>query len=164
MDNLKSKFQPIADKLKEVGGDWGKAIKNGLLDIFTGDTIKNQIKKSLPTRIEVTAVANDGRQTVHAIKAYANGGDPVTGSMFIAGERGAELVSSSSNGTSVYNRNQIADSVASGNEQTVAALNELISIGQALLEKNNDITTDSISNALSRSNLRAGRTVVVTGG
>lgn len=164
MDNLKTKFQPIADKLKEVGGDLGKAIKNGLLDIFTGDTIKNQIKKSLPTRIEVTAVANDSKQTIHAIKAYAGGGDPVTGSMFIAGERGAELVSSSSNGTSVYNRNQIADSVASGNEQTVAALNELISIGQALLEKNNDITTDSISNALSRSNLRAGRTVVVTGG
>lgn len=164
MDNLKAKFQPIADKLKEVGGDWGKAIKNGLLDIFTGDTIKNQIKKSLPTRIEVTAVANDSRQTIHAIKAYAGGGDPVTGSMFIAGERGAELVSSSSSGTSVYNRNQIADSVASGNEQTVAALNELISIGQALLEKDTTITTDSISNALGRSNIRAGRTVVVTGG
>lgn len=164
MDNLKTKLQPVADALKKAGGDWGKAIKDGLLSIFTGDSIKNQIKKSLPTRIEVTAVANDSRQTIHAIKAYAGGGDPVTGSMFIAGERGAELVSSSSNGTSVYNRNQIADSVASGNEQTVAALNELISIGQALLEKNNDITTDSISNALSRSNLRAGRTVVVTGG
>lgn len=164
MDNLKTKFQPIADKLKEAGGDWGKAIKDGLLSLFTGDSIKNQIKKSLPTRIEVTAIANDSKQTIHAIKAYAGGGDPVTGSMFIAGERGAELVSSSSSGTSVYNRNQIADSVASGNEQTVAALNELISIGQALLEKKTDITTDSISNALSRSNLRAGRTVVVTGG
>ena len=164
MDNLKTKLQPIADKLKEAGGDWGKAIKDGLLSIFTGDTIKNQIKKCLPTKIEVTAVANDSKQTIHAIKAYAGGGDPVTGSMFIAGERGAELVSSSSSGTSVYNRNQIADSVASGNEQTVAALNELISIGQALLEKKTDITTDSISNSLARSNLRAGRTVVVTGG
>ena len=164
LTNLKEKFQPIADKLKEAGNDWGTAIKNGLLDMFKGDTIKNQIKKCLPTKIEVTAVANDSKQTIHAIKAYGNGGDPLTGSMFIAGERGAELVTSSSSGTSVYNRNQIAESVASGNAEQNDLLRQLVGLGQAILEKDTTISTDSISSALSRSNIRAGRTVVVTGG
>ena len=123
----------------------------------------DSIKASFTTMASNAMLVADPK-TITAIKGYSNGGDPVTGSMFIAGERGAELVSSTSSGTSVYNRNQISASVASGNEQTVAALNELIAIGQALLDKDMSVTTDSISSSLNRSNLRAGRTVVVTGG
>ena len=168
MENLKAKFQPIADKLKEVGNDWGAAIKNGLLSIFTGDTIKNQIKKSLPTTIEVTAVTNDAKRTVHAVKAYAGGGDPATGTLFIAGERGAELVSSTGRGTNVSNQNQIAASVAEGmeyaNEEQNALLREQNALLRELVSKEftsvAQITTGQIREALDRDNKRAGTALV----
>lgn len=162
--NIKSNLQKPIDNMKETGKELGTALKDTFLGIFNNDSLSNSIrerlKNSIPSKIAIDSVSSG----LVSIRAYASGGDPVTGSMFIAGERGAELVSSTSSGTSVYNRDQISASVASGNEQTVAALNELIAIGQALLDKDMSVTTDSISNSLNRSNLRAGRTVVVTGG
>ena len=49
-----------------------------------------------------------------AIKGYATGGFPETGSMFIANERGPELVGRIGNRTAVVNNNQIVDSVSAG--------------------------------------------------
>lgn len=48
------------------------------------------------------------------IKGYATGGFPETGSMFIANERGPELVGRIGNRTAVVNNNQIVDSVSAG--------------------------------------------------
>lgn len=58
---------------------------------------------------------------------YASGGFPSQGSLFVAGEAGAELVSTSSSGqTQVSNTNQIAASVSVGNVGVVQAINDLI--------------------------------------
>lgn len=58
---------------------------------------------------------------------FASGGFPDQGSLFVAGEAGAELVSTSSSGqTQVSNTNQIAASVSVGNVGVVQAINDLI--------------------------------------
>lgn len=54
------------------------------------------------------------------IPAFASGGYPRAGSLFIAGERGAELVGSMGGSTAVANGDQIANGIANG----VAAANE----------------------------------------
>ena len=47
----------------------------------------------------------------HNIKQYANGGMPSHGSMFIAGERGAEIVGNINGRTEVLNQSQIASTI-----------------------------------------------------
>lgn len=125
------------------------------------------IKASFTTMASNAMIVSDPK-TITALKGYADGGYPETGSVFLAGERGAELVSSSSTGTQVANRDQIAASMQAGMEAATAEQNAILreqnALLQAILEKDTSLTTDSISNALARSNLRAGRTVVVTGG
>lgn len=169
MDNLKTKLQPVADALKKAGGDWGKALKDGLLDIFSGDTIKNQIKKCLPTTLSMSVtVTGSTSNTANYVKGFAGGGNPAAGSLFIAGERGAELVSSTGHGTNVANQNQIAASVAEGveyaNEEQNALLREQNELLRDLLRKDftavAQITTGQIRNALDRDNKRAGTTLV----
>ena len=99
----------------------------------------------------------------HMVKA-AGGGTFTTGSVFLAGEAGAEIVSAHSGSVSVHNRDQIAESVAVGNEEGNALLRQLVSVGNALLAKDTTvvtpITTGDISNAMNRQNIREGRTVV----
>ena len=127
----------------------------------------DSIKASFTTMASNAMIVSDPK-TITALKGYADGGYPETGSVFLAGERGAELVSSSSTGTQVANRDQIAASMQAGMEAATAEQNAILreqnALLQAILEKDTSITTDSISNALGRSNIRAGRTVVVTGG
>lgn len=60
-----------------------------------------------------TALVASAAQT-KKIKGYATGGFPETGSMFIANERGPELVGRIGNRTAVVNNNQIVDSVSAG--------------------------------------------------
>lgn len=57
---------------------------------------------------------------------YASGGFPQQGDLFIAGEAGAEIVSSHNGQTQVSNTNQIAASVEVGNIGVVQAINDLI--------------------------------------
>jgi len=169
MDNLKTKLQPVADALKKAGNDWGTAIKNGLLEIFSGDGIKNQIKKCLPTSMSLNVtVTGSTSNSANYVKGFASGGDPATGTLFIAGERGAELVSSTGRGTNVSNQNQIAASVAEGmeyaNEEQNALLREQNALLRELVSKEftsvAQITTGQIREALDRDNKRAGTTLV----
>ena len=53
------------------------------------------------------------------IQQYAVGGTPPVGQMFIARERGPELVGKINNHTAVMNNDQIVSSVASGVYQAV---------------------------------------------
>lgn len=58
------------------------------------------------------------------ITAYASGGTPATGQMFIAREAGPELVGRIGSGTAVMNNNQIVASVSAGVYQAVLAAME----------------------------------------
>lgn len=57
---------------------------------------------------------------------HANGGYPTVGSMFIAGEAGAEFVGNIGGRTGVVNTDQMAASVAAGNAQVVSVLLQVV--------------------------------------
>lgn len=61
-----------------------------------------------------------------SVQRFASGGFPVKGDLFIAGEAGAEIISSNNGQTQVSNTNQIAASVEVGNIGVVQAINALI--------------------------------------
>jgi hypothetical protein len=113
---------------------------------------------------------NAAIQKVHT--KMANGGEPQTGTVFLAGERGAEIISSKGGHTQVANRDQISQSVAYGMEQANAESNQLLreqnKLLRAILEKDTNfvvpITTGQVTNALDRQNRREGRAVVAVGG
>lgn len=56
------------------------------------------------------------------IKKFAEGGIPDIGTLFYAGESGAEVVASSPSGTGVMNVKQMQDAVSNGNVQVVNAV------------------------------------------
>lgn len=109
-----------------------------------------------------------GNTVPYSSPYYADGGYPEAGSLFIAGERGAELVSYSSGRTQVANRDQIAASVASGMEFASEAQNALLreqnNLLRELVAKDTNvvaqITTGQLTSALNRANQRSGSTIV----
>lgn len=67
---------------------------------------------------------------------YASGGYPQRGDLFIAGEAGAEIVSSNGGQTQVSNTDQIAASVSVGNGVVVQAIYDLMnSVNKSIAEK-----------------------------
>ena len=65
-------------------------------------------------------VYKDGRW--HDVTAFATGGLPMSGEMFIAREAGPELVGSIGGNTAVVNNDQIVASVSAGVAQAVASV------------------------------------------
>lgn len=61
-------------------------------------------------------------------RLYASGGDPDMGTLFYAGEAGAEVVATSSSGTGVMNMKQMQDAVSNGNVQVVNTLGAIANI------------------------------------
>lgn len=125
---------------------------------------EKQIKKDEELRKEIKKTYGG---TPGSFYGYASGGTPRTGSLFLAGEAGAEIISSQSGHTSVSNRDQIAESVAQGNEESNALLREQNDLLRRLLAKDTTvaayISTDSIVSGLDRKNRRDGRTSVPVG-
>lgn len=87
----------------------------------------------------------------------ANGGFPSQGTMFIAGENGAEFVGQIGGRTGVYNADQMANSLATANEGVV---NTLVSVGNAIVgainRKDTSINVTDIRRALNTTNMRYG--------
>lgn len=171
--NFAKQLNPIDTTMTDKGKSWGKALKDGILSFFTGNSLGEKIAESIRTSLSFNVTTQNGgsvKSILKIDKVYANGGYPETGSVFLAGERGAELISTSSHGTQVANRDQISASVAAGmqeaSEESNALLREQNALLQALLDKDPvaPITTDSIAAAMHRSNLRSGRAVVSMGG
>lgn len=78
-----------------------------------------------------------------AAKAYASGGFPEHGQMFIARERGPELVGTIGQKTAVANNSQIVDGIATGVENANAEQNALLreqnELLRALLQKDTSV-------------------------
>ena len=88
---------------------------------------------------------------------FANGGYPRMGSVFVAGEQGAELVGQIGGRTGVMNADQMANSLANANEMVVETL---VSVGNAIVgainRKDMSLNINDVRRALNSSNLRYG--------
>lgn len=102
--------------------------------------------------------------------AYADGGFPTTGQMFVAREAGPELVGTIGGRTAVANNDQIVAGITAGVESANARQNALLAEQNSLLrqlldkEFTAEVTTSSIANGLNRKNIRDGRTTVPVAG
>ena len=69
------------------------------------------------------------------IKRYASGGDPTRGTLFWAGEAGAEIVGNTTRGTEVLNQSQIAQAMAESMESANAQQNAIMRQQNQLLRE-----------------------------
>ena len=149
------------DKAWDYGYDYGWSFAKGLVK-----AIKNT---SFPT-IKGT-VTTSGSSASISFQAYADGGFPDMGQMFVAREAGPELVGTIGNRTAVVNNDQIVASVSQGvyeaNSEQNALLREQNNLLRKLLEKDTDVTavvgTGDVISGFERKNRRDGRTVVPVG-
>jgi len=149
------------DKAWDYGYNYGSSFAKGLVK-----AIKNT---SFPT-IKGT-VTTSGSSASISFQAYAAGGFPDVGQMFVAREAGPELVGTIGNKSAVVNNDQIVASVSQGvyeaNSEQNALLREQNSLLRKLLEKDTNVTavvgTTDVIGGFERKNRRDGRTVVPVG-
>ena len=119
---LAAPLSPIADDFittafdTSVGYNHGYAFGQNLASGIT-KAIKNT---SLPTLKGTVNVGTDGTASIK-FKAYAMGGFPSDGEIFIANEAGPELVGTIGNRSAVVNNDQIVESVSKGVYQAVSS-------------------------------------------
>lgn len=86
-----------------------------------GSGIVSALKKTTFPKLKGTvAMGTDGTASI-TFKAYAMGGFPATGEVFVAREAGPEMVGSIGSRTAVANNDQIVESVSNGVYQAVVA-------------------------------------------
>ena len=103
----------LSKKIAEgYGSTFGTSLGNG---------ISSALKKTtLPTLKGTVTTGSDGTASIK-FKAYAAGGFPTDGEMFIAREAGPEMVGTIGNKTAVVNNDQIVESVSRGVYQAVVS-------------------------------------------
>ena len=103
---------------------------NGLASKIAADyeTIQRTLNKT-PIVFNVTTASgvsdsyvNDSKNKLRYMDLYASGGSPDIGTLFWAGEAGAEVVANTSHGTGVMNVSQMQEAVANGNIEVVNAV------------------------------------------
>lgn len=99
----------------DLASSWGQKFGNSM-----GSAMSSAIKKTtFPTLKGTVNVSTDGKATIK-LTAYAMGGFPAEGEMFVAREAGPELVGTIGNRSAVANNDQIVESVSSGVYRAVA--------------------------------------------
>ena len=129
VDGMKAENTTLSNGVKKVLGDtftsklaksygetFGKDIAKGVSSGF-----KNS---SFPTLKGTVDVTNSGSVSLK-LRAYAMGGFPDMGEMFIARERGPELVGSIGRKTAVANNDQIISGIESGVYRAMMAANSM---------------------------------------
>lgn len=107
----------------------------------------------------------------HDIAQYATGGVPNHGSLFMAGEAGAEIVGHIGGRTEVLNQSQIASTIAAATQMSNASQNnilmQLLNGVEQLVEGQGDvrayIPAGEVVSGLQRNNRRDGRALVPMG-
>ena len=103
----------LSDKVAAgYGSTFGSSLGTGIADALK--------KTKLPTLKGTVTTGDDGTASIK-FKAYAAGGFPADGEMFIAREAGPEMVGSIGNRTAVANNDQIVESVSRGVYQAVVS-------------------------------------------
>lgn len=144
------------------GNDFGKNLGNGIVSGFKGT--------SFPT-LKGTVNVTDGGSVSLKLKAYATGGFPTTGEMFIAREAGPEMVGTIGNKSAVVNNEQIiagiSEGVADANSEQNALLREQNNLLRKLLEKDSVVNAvvgaNDIIGGIQKKNRRDGKTIVPVG-
>lgn len=180
-NGLDSIMEDFGDSLDDAGSDFKSFFKNAFStsDAWTlgknlGAQMADGIAYSLRSYNYPTikgTTKNSGNTSTITVSAYATGGFPTMGELFIARETAPELVGTIGNRTAVVNNEQIVDSVAQGvaeaNMEQNYLLREQNEILRAILSNGGSapggISTDAILNALNRKNRRDGRTIVPVG-
>lgn len=99
---------------EQISKAWGEIQKN---------LRTTPIYFSLSSATNVTEdYVNDSKQKLRNMTLLANGGSPDIGTLFWAGEAGAEVVANTSHGTGVMNVSQMQEAVANGNIEVVNAV------------------------------------------
>ena len=185
-------FTSAEGKKRQIGGF--SAMLQKIVDKITGTKgiynvqayISKLVKSSnmQPLRFDLIAQGGGGKNTI-MMKAdggvFSNGfwkkipqyssGTLNAGSLFVAGEAGAELVGNVGGRTEVLNQSQIAQAMASSMMQANAGQNALLqeqnNLLRQLLEKDTNVTailsTSSLAEGIERKNRREGRTVIPVG-
>ena len=112
---------------------------------------------SVPQKISIPRFAQGGYVPNMAM--------PNVGSLFMAGENGAEVAMNMRNGTGVLNVQQMEEAIANGNEETVNAIYSVANmVVSAIRDKNFDIYMDSdkVGQSVNRSNNRNARRFGIT--
>lgn len=121
------------EKAQEAVEDAVEEMKNAIAEIL--DLIDEFLEKleglgSLGGNVQITFSGQVGQ--------FANGGFPEAGSLFLAGEAGAEFVTNVGGRTGVVSNNEItgiADAVYTTSGQESQLLSELIQLGRQMLDK-----------------------------
>ena len=143
---------------------------------FTGLSLSGNVTASQVGSQSKVAVALKKRGGIFTNGFWKNipqysAGTLNAGSMFIAGEAGAELVGNVGGRTEVLNQSQIAQAMASSMMQANASQNAILqeqnSLLRQLLQKDTNVTailsTSSLIEGANRQNKRTGRTVIPVG-
>ena len=134
---------------------WFSTAWDGLKTWFEG--------RSLNLKLSGTTV-NDGGYS-HFSGNFASGGMPETGSLFVAGEAGPEIVANMGSRTGVMNVDQMEAAVANGNMGVINAIYGMANaIVKAVESIDTDVTLDgqSLADKMYHYNQQAGRRYGVT--
>lgn len=155
MNNLEGKTNETSNAIDNLNG---KTVSPNV-DASALDDLHNKIKnlkKELDeSGTEITLVGSSAATKKLGggalAYAYANGGYPDTGSLFVAGEAGPELVGTIGGRTAVANTDSIANGLASANDGVIVVLNAILN---AVNSKSLNVNIDSrkISSAQAATN------------
>ena len=122
-DGIKANYWRVNDALDEIirnalswgrgydyGWNFGNAIASGI-----GDAMRNANFPRLKGNVETS-----GEQVSLKFRAYASGGYPERGELFMANENGPELVGNIGNRTAVANNDQITEGIATATYQAMS--------------------------------------------
>ena len=136
------------------GYDYGSSFAKGIVK-----AIKNT---SFPT---ITGTVNtSGSSASISFKAYANGGFPAEGQMFVAREAGPELVGTIGSRSAVANNDQIVESVSKGVYRAVVQAMGQSNGSQVVEAKVNDkVLFEVVVDRNRRETMRTGRSPLLGG-
>ena len=137
---------------------WLKQTFGKLWDLLMGKiTLQQLINNATSEYIGVHISAGGNVHSGGGGRTFAEGGFPEQGSMFIAGEAGAEFVGNIGGRTGVYNAEQMTVALSNANEEVV---NTLAAVGNAIVGAIHDqrlsINANDVRKALNTMNLRYG--------
>lgn len=137
----KGKITSAIDKVKDTVGKVVKGAAIGAGAIAAAGVVGNVVGK-------ITGGEGGSAGNMLLDMLYASGGFPDAGQMFIARERGPELVGTIGNRTAVANNNQIIGGIAEANEGVVNAVYAMANlIVTAIDRKDVDVSLDGQSMA-----------------
>lgn len=133
-DGIKSIFKP--SEFLSIGENVMNALWEGFKNIWkhisewftdTVDTIKNWLRDITNAKAEAddekpSKSSSGTRVAGKGVKAFASGGFPSTGQLFIARESGAEMVGRLGGRTAVANNSQIVEGIVSGVRQGLESI------------------------------------------